>query len=487
MPVPSALSASQPHQEGDAQSSVRSTARKSRYAPQEQDIRQWAIDFDNAEAQKEVKWETNRGELVPTEEEIDAVLQTRQELRAAREAARQREDCLRRECRRDPSDRVVVALPAPPPEAPQTAAGGSPPRRRLQEGDPRFDQAAGRAFDPSPADRVRSRQRLLDIVVLAGRSYLHRVRAQARIRRALDARQGKVDAPPADPALSSCDVYFTKVVVPTSSIVRQRENVRRPEPVSAEREFADPIALKEPFAFQLKSYRPHPFPEHPFLNSDPPVETSVYPAGTEEVPELGDEEQRRQWDTSAFVEPPPSQAHFPTESFCFQPPLDSVFFPYDMKQDESDAGAKEPYRDYSFCTKDVPPSTLNRTYRSRHALNPELAPALHTHALDEDRMSDTEDETAGDLPTTHPKSLGDIADWLHKLTQSDTDLLGSLPVVREEDSDCEEADGAAYTQLAVHSHDALAINPQFAERLPRFQQIESRVRECLPLRLHKLF
>eukprot|EP01065_Artemidia_motanka_P038019 TRINITY_DN46905_c0_g1_i1.p1 TRINITY_DN46905_c0_g1~~TRINITY_DN46905_c0_g1_i1.p1 ORF type:complete len:512 (+),score=182.51 TRINITY_DN46905_c0_g1_i1:60-1538(+) len=462
------------------------TGRRSRYGAQEQEIRQWAIDFDNAEAQKEVKWETNRGDAVPTDAEVGAVMQRRAELREAREAARQRESCQRGTAQRDAADRVVVVLPTP----------GAAQRQQFK--DPRFDSDGPRAFDPSPADRVHSRRRLLDVVVQAGRSFLHRSRAQRRLRNAKDARQGRVGVAAADAAIGNCDVYFSKVVVPTSSIVRQREGVSQPEPVSADRQFADPIPLKDPFAFQVKAYRPHPFPEHPLLNADAPATPVLHPPGTAEVPEVQMQGELQRADATSFAEPVPSQAHFPTEGFCFRPPCESVFYPYGMRQEETDAGAREPYRDYSCFDQNVS-STLNRTHRSSGALNSSLAPALMTCAIAEDKMSDTEDETSAALPQTHPKGLAEVAAWLAQVTQMEVDPISSLPIVCDPegdaddptasgDEDWEAVEGVSKcTVLPVHSHDSVITNALVAERLSRFADIEDRVRACLPQSLHKLF
>ena len=427
-------------------------------SPQEERLRRMVIAFTAAEARKEIKWEVNLGKAVPTAECVQNALQA-EVLREEAERRRQTSEDYYRQAVVLDADTVVV-------EAEDVPVGGAP------------DQS----FASSPTDDLQAKRRLLNSIVEASRMVLQRNRVESRIRRVVAARSGTASRRVTTFFSEHTEPSFLDVPVSTVTVVQPRPGLPAMT-VDSDLTFEDPLPLYSPFQYQVKEYTQHPLLEHPFVSAEQASEIELGKAGESREPEVATAPVS--WEPEHFVPPPAGESHYPTAAHPFTLQAPMTFYSYAIPQEVW--GGDEPYRVHKYA-QDVKPALLPSSPLVMDVLRAPL-PALLPKALDEDRMSDTEDEDAEVPGWERPHGLASIArlPWLTGLEGLISDGSSNGAAGGATDGG---GDGAfavvAPTSLPIHTHDRETLNEGAAAKLDEFDALSDALLSRLPQRLRKI-
>jgi hypothetical protein len=353
--------------------------------PEEVELLRLGRCFSEEEKKKAVKWFVAHGKPLPTDEEVAALLDDRQQRLAAK----------LRDQRAADRQRLVPAKETTPIVAFTKHPLYMPPH-----------DAPVPVFSTVALNGISGRMRMATALDTLCRTVLLRLRVERRLQRAAkmlkasDKLQSFVEAS----QLSLVDVVS---FLPSGEGTFALTNLPRPEPSPAQLDVFDVKELKVPLEYKRKAYTTLRFAEHPYSNIDGDDSSiRVLPAGIDEVPEVPVVVPQ----VDHFVQPLVTLEMFPTQPFSWVgvSPWDGVILGK-APQRISDGGAKPRHIDVNYAHITASLHRHVDVVREQLTVWPLPPPLREPQA--EDELSDDDGEEAA-LPSTHPSGLAAIADWL---------------------------------------------------------------------------
>ena len=402
-------------------------------------LRRLISEFTAAEAKKEIRWSVNKGVAPPSEEAVQAELKLEESLQRKAAAEMRSEDRQRQELETDNS--VVI------------------PMSEMTSVDD-----INITFDPTPSDKLESRNRLLSMVVLAGRIHLQRNRIDSRLKKALQSRTGKTHR-----TLNRClqnigTVLSLELPVPAVNVVGLRSGTL-PDQGFEEPGFFDECPIRDylPFDFKINELQQHHIHEHSYLNAEPSQSIDLDRPGEYTEDELSSSQL---CDMSGFMPVPNWELHFDTvrKPYLLQPSMGK--FSYVHLQ--PDCKLVYPHQDLKCDNLQLVGKNSRNTMRTRTTFQKPI-PELLSQRQPEDEMSDPEDDSE-EVEWEIPSSIKLVSnyDWLPNLSDLITDNDDLKP-----------------TLLPVATHDNVVINTQIKEGLLRYEEHVKTLLDPLPLKLRK--
>ena len=361
--------------------------------PEEVELFRLGRHFSEEEKKKAVKWFVAHGKPLPTDSEIAALLEERQQridgkMRDARAADRQRLVAVK-------ETTPLIAFTKHPLYMSQEAAALEPA--------PNFSTVA--------LNGITGRIRMASSLDTLCRTVLLRLRVERRLQRATKMLKQSSDKLQSVSETSQLSLVELVSFLPSSDGNFELGNLPRPEPSPAQLDVFDLKEMKVPFEYKLKAYTTLKFAEHHFSNADGDEFVRVLAAGVDEVPEQPTIVPQ----IDHFVQPLVTLETFPMQPFSWvrTTPWEGVILGR-APQQLSDGGIKPRHVEVNYSHITLSLNKHLDVVREQLMVMPLPAPIREPQADDE--LSDDDGEES-ELPTCHPAGLSAIADWLPKSDQ----------------------------------------------------------------------